>query len=159
MLLVKAEARDSAIAGKGLFLEQTVLKGTVVSLHGADAIVLTEQQYQHEQSIGNDLAIRTGIRWVGPYFLVSKSERPEAFINHSKDPSLLYHCGISFARRDLKPGDELTIDYSLFLAEKDVEGFEDSTAEAQVTGMPARDALLLSTEQLLRLLREVKEIR
>lgn len=159
MLLVKAVTRESEIAGKGLFVEEAVRKGTVVSLHAADATVLTEQEYQHEQRIGNELVIRTGIRWVGPYFLYAQEERPEAFINHSTDPSLLYHCGISFARRDLKPGDELTVDYSLFLAEDDVEGFHDSAEETQVTGLPPRDALISSTEQLLRLLREITEIR
>lgn len=157
--MVKAAARDSAIAGRGLFVEQAVSKGTVVSLHAADSVVLTEQEYQHEQRIGNELAIRTGIRWVGPYFLCAKEARPEAFINHSKDPSLLYHCGISFARRDLKPGDELTIDYSLFLAAEDVESFRDSAEEASVTGLPPKDALASSTEQLLRLLQEVDDIR
>ena len=90
----------------------------------------------------------------------AKEERPEAFINHSTDPSLLYHCGISFARRNLEPGDELTIDYSLFLAEEDVEGFRDSAkVRRELTGRPPREALISSTEQLLHLLREIPEIR
>src|SRR5690349_2716006 len=123
MLFIKAAVGESTISGKGLFVQEAVKKGTVVSIHAADSVILTEEQYQEEQRRGNELAIRTGIRWVGRYFLHAKEHQPEAFINHSKNPSLLYHCGISFARRDLGLGDELTIDYSLFLAEEDVEGF------------------------------------
>ncbi len=159
MLYIQAAVQDSAISGKGLFTRETVRKGTVVSIHAVDSVVVTEEQYQEEQRKGNELAIRTGIRWIGKYFLYAKEIRPEAFINHSANPSLLYHCGISFARRDLQPGDELTIDYSLFLAENDVESFNDSTKEMAVTGMPAKEALLASTEQLLRLLQEIPDIR
>ena len=158
MLLIQAAVEDSAISGKGLFARESVAKGAVVSIHAADAVVVTEKDYQEEQRKGNELAIRTGIRWVEKYFLYAKENRPEAFINHSTNPSLLYHCGISFARRDLQPGDELTVDYSLFLAEDDVESFCDSTKEATVRGMPPRKALLASTEQLLHLLREISEI-
>ena len=159
MLFVKAVVADSAISGKGLFAQDRVMKGTVVSLHAADSVVVTEEQYQDQQRKGNELAIRTGIRWVGNYFLYAKQNRPEAFINHSTNPSLLYHCGISFARRDLQIGEELTIDYSLFLAEEDVEGFGDSARETKVTGLPPKEALISSTEQLLRLLQEISEIR
>ena len=159
MLYIQAAVQDSAISGKGLFTREPVSKGTVVSIHAVDSVVVTEQQYQEEQRKGNELAIRTGIRWIGNYFLYAKEIRPEAFINHSTNPSLLYHCGISFARRDLQSGDELTIDYSLFLAENDVESFSDSSREMRVTGQPPKEALLASTEQLLRLLHEVSEIR
>jgi hypothetical protein len=159
MLLIQAAVGDSAISGKGLFTQEPVRKGTVVSIHAADSIVVTEEQYQEEQRKGNELAIRTGIRWIGKYFLYAREMRPEAYINHSTDPSLLYHCGISFARRDLPIGAELTIDYSLFLAEDDVDSFSDSARESDVTGLPPREALLNSTEQLLRLLNEISEIR
>jgi len=159
MLFVNAAVQDSAISGKGLFVKDPVRKGTVVSIHGADAVVLTEEQYQEKQRKGNQLVISTGIRWVGRYFLHAKESRPEAFINHSTDPSLLYHCGISFARRDLQPGDELTIDYTLFLAEEDVEGFSDVARGVPITGLAPREALIVSTEQLLRLLREIDDIR
>ncbi len=159
MLFIQAAVGDSAISGNGLFTQEPVRKGTVVSIHAVDSVVVTEEQYQEEQRKGNELAIRTGIRWVGKYFLYARESRPEAFINHSTNPSLLYHCGISFARRDLEPGAELTIDYSLFLAEEDVDSFSDSKVETQVTGLPPKEALLSSTQQLLRLLNEVSEIR
>ena len=158
MLFVDAEVRDSRIAGKGLFLRAPVAKGTVVSIHGAKAQLLTQAEYQEAQRQGHELAIRTGIRWVGRYFLHATEMPPEAYLNHSDDPALLYHCGISFARRDLAVGDELTVDYTLFLAEDDVEGFEDRATGRMLYGLPPRDSLLRSAEELVRILRDIDRI-
>lgn len=102
--------------------------------------------------------IRTGIRWVGRYFVHAKTIAADAYINHSNDPSLLYHCGVSFARRDLEAGDELTIDYRLFLAEDDEAAFCDVATGEMVRGLPPKEALLKSGGQLAKLLREIDEI-
>jgi SET domain-containing protein len=158
MLLVDAEVRESKIAGSGLFLRSPVPKGTVVSIHAADAKLLTQAEYQEEQRNGNELAIRSGIRWVGRYFLRARKMPPESYINHSDEPTLLYHCGISFARRNLDTGDELTIDYTWFLAEDDVEGFRDVATGRTLFGLPPKEALIESSEQLVQLLREIEEI-
>jgi SET domain-containing protein len=101
---------------------------------------------------------RSGIRWVGRYFLHAKKMPVESFINHSDNPTLLYHCGVSFAYRDLAAGDELTIDYTTFLAEDDVEGFEDVHTGRMLFGLPPREALLKTAERLVQLLREIDEI-
>lgn len=68
MLFIQAAVGDSAISGKGLFAQEPVRKGTVVSIHAVDSVVVTEEQYQEEQRKGNELAIRTGIRWVENIF-------------------------------------------------------------------------------------------
>jgi SET domain-containing protein len=158
MLFVDAEVRESRIAGRGLFLRSSVRKGAVVSIHAVDAQLLTQAEYQEEQRKGNALAIRGGIRWVGRYFLHAKRMPPESYINHSDDPTLLYHCGISFARRDLDAGNELTIDYATLLAEDDIEGFRDAATGRMLSGLPPKEALLRSAEQLVQLLREIEEI-
>jgi len=158
MLLVDAEVRESPIAGSGLFLRAPVRKGAIVSIHAVDAKLLTQAEYQEEQRKGNELAIRSGIRWVGRYFLRARAMPPESYINHSDAPALLYHCGISFARRDLSSGDELTIDYTGFLAEDDVEGFCDVATGRTLFGLPPREALLRSSQELVRLLTEIEEI-
>jgi uncharacterized protein len=157
-MFVDVEVRESHIAGSGLFLRAPVRKGTIVSIHGAGAQLLTEDEYQEEQRKGNELAIRTGIRWVGRYFLHAKQMPVESYINHSDDPTLLYHCGVSFARKDLKTGDELTIDYRLFLAEDDEDSFVDARTGQVLLGLPPKEALLRSSEQLVQLLREIDEI-
>ena len=158
MLFVDAEVRESKIAGSGLFLRSPVRKGSVVSIHAVDAQLLTQAEYQEEQRKGNELAIRSGIRWVGRYFLHAKKMPVESYINHSDDPTLLYHCGVSFARRDLDAGDELTIDYTWFLAEDDEEGFCDIATGRMLTGLPPKEALLKSGERLVQLLREIEEM-
>jgi N-carbamoylputrescine amidase len=157
MLLVDAEVRESNIAGRGLFLRSPVRKGAVVSIHAADAQLLTQAEYQEEQRKGNELAIRSGMRWVGRYFLHAKKMPVESYINHSDEPTLLYHCGVSFARRDLDAGDELTIDYRLLLAEEDVEVFRDIASGRMLFGLPPKEALLRSAEELVHLLRELDE--
>jgi hypothetical protein len=156
-MFVDVEVRDSSIAGSGLFLRAPVRKGTIVTIHAADAQLLTEDEYQEAQRQGNELVVRTGIRWVGRYFLHAREMKVESYINHSDDPALLYHCGVSFARRDLEPGDELTIDYRLILAENDVDSFVDS-GSGPVSGLSPKEALLRSSEQLVQLLREIDEI-
>lgn len=158
MLFVDAEVRESRIAGSGLFLRSSVKKGAVVSIHGVDAKLVTQAEYQEEQRKGNDLAVRSGVRWVGRYFLYAKAMPVESYINHSDDPTLLYHCAISFARTDMKPGDELTIDYRTFLAEDDVEGFEDMATGRMLFGLPPKEALLKSSTELVKLLQEINEI-
>lgn len=152
MLTIKTEVKESTIAGKGIFALQFVPKGTVVSIHGFNAGVLTQSQYQEEQKNNNELVIRSGVRWVGNYFLYDRVDTIESYINHSDDPSLLYHCGISFAKRDLNIGDELTIDYTLFLAEDDVEGFTDVNSGKHLHGLSPKESLLKSSFQLVDLL-------
>jgi len=158
MLLVDAAVRESKIAGSGLFLKAPVRKGAVVAIHGVDAGLLTQAQYQEEQRKGNELVIRSGVRWVGRYFLYAKEMPVTSYINHADNPTLLYHCGISFARRDLQPGDELTIDYTTILAEDDVEGFRDVATGRELFGLPPKQALLKSAEQLVGLLREIDDM-
>jgi hypothetical protein len=158
MLFVRTAVQQSKIAGEGLFLTEPVRKGRIVSIHAANAEILTQSEYQREQGSGSELVLRSGIRWVGQYFLCAQAMPTESYMNHSDDPSLLYHCGISFARRDLGPGDELTIDYTLFLAEDDITGFVDVTTGRALNGRPPREALIASAKQLVELLEGVDEM-
>ncbi|MGA3097107.1 MAG: SET domain-containing protein [Bryobacteraceae bacterium] len=158
MLFIDAEVRDSKIAGSGLFVRSPVPKGAIVSIHAVDAQLLTQAEYQEEQRKGNELVTRSGIRWVGRYFLHARKMPVESFINHSDDPTLLYHCGVSFANRDLAAGDELTIDYATILAEDDAEGFRDAATGRMLFGLPPKAALLKSAEHLVELLRQIDEI-
>ena len=158
MLFIDAEVRESKIAGNGLFLRSPVCKGAVVSIHAAGAQLLTQAEYLEEQRRGNELVTRSGIRWVGRYFLHAGMMPVESFINHSDNPTLLYHCGVSFACRDLGAGDELTIDYTTLLAEDDVQGFRDAATGKMVFGLPPKAALLKSAERLVQLLRQLDDI-
>ena len=86
----------SGIHGKGLFAGKTILQGTIIGwLNGRPS--------------SND----------GPYVLwISACEGIEVlcnlkYINHADDPNACYYDDLSVvALRDIKPGDEITHNYS-----------------------------------------------
>lgn len=157
MLFFRTTSGSSTIAGSGLFIQEPAPRGAVVSIDAVDVKVFNEEQYKQAQRDGDIVAIRNGTRWVGPYFQCPWDNRQESYINHSSEPNLLYHCGVFFARRDILVGEELTVDYSLFLAENDVERFTDSATGEEVLGHTAADSLLISTRELLRILEHQTE--
>ena len=68
---------------------------------------------------------------------------------------MLYHCGLFIAKQDIKPGDELTVNYQYFLAENGVYSFSDNETEKLVNGLPPKIALLKSAQELVQLLEEL----
>lgn len=157
MLYVKYEVRPSEINGKGLFLLESVQKGQIIALSVTDANYSTEREYQEEQSKGDDLMIMTAVRYVGKHFIYTTFIEDEDYINHSENPTVLYHCGICFAKKDLKPGDELTVDYRYYLAENDFHRFTDIITGAEIDGYSPKQSLLRSSIELLEILKDVSE--
>ena len=154
MLLIKTEVKESPIQGLGLFAAENAKKGQLLGVFSYQADILTEKEYQDEQRKGNELIILSAVRWIGEIFLTSDHIGPEERINHSSDPSMLYHCGLCFARRDINAGDELTADYKYFLAVDDVFKFKDSENTELVDGYDSHSALLDSARELVQLLEE-----
>ncbi len=154
MLLVKAKVKDSEISGKGLFALEKIPKSTIVAIYGADAELITEEEYLEKQKQGDKLVAQTGVRWAGKYFLIGAEITDEDFMNHSEIPSLLYHCGVCFALRDIEPGEELTVDYKYFLAKHEVCGFKDKESGNDIKRLSGRDAMLDSAKELIKLLEE-----
>lgn len=153
MLFYMTQVKNSGIHKKGLFLLEPVKKGEIIGILTKDCGIMTESDYQREQAKGNKVIIMTAVRLAGRYFLYGDSIGNEEYINHSENPSMLYHCGICTAIRDLSPGDELTVNYRFFLAENDVHAFFDCKTGKKVDGLSARDALIQSAEELIDLLR------
>jgi SET domain-containing protein len=151
MIFFKTEVRESGTHGEGLFLLEPVKKGEIIGILTHGCGIMTEDEYQRQQAENNKIIIMTAVRWVGKYFLYGDAIGSEEFINHSSDPTMLYHCGVCFATRDLLPGDELTADYGYFLAEKDVFAFSDNATGRPVDGISGREALLRSARELIRL--------
>ena len=158
MLYMDTELRESKISGLGLFTLVSVRKGSVVANFGHDCELISEKGYQEEQKKGNELLIKSGVRWVGKNFLYNNQIGNEEYINHSNQPTLLCHCGVCFATKDLEPGDELTIDYRYLLAEKDINAFEDEASGQFIDGLPPKEALLNTAQQLLKLVLEVSSV-
>ena len=155
IIFIKTEIKKT-ITGKGLFSLEFVKKGSLIANFAQDAKgIITEEEYQLEQKKGNQLIIMSAIRWVDKYFLYGDYIGSEEYINHSYEPSMLYHCGICIAARDMKPGDELTVNYQYFLAENDLSSFSDHKTGKLVDGLPPKIALLKSAQELVKLLTEL----
>ena len=146
--------------GKGLFPEEEIPKGSIVGNFALGIKDwLSEDEYQKRQEEGDELIIMSGVRLVGRCFVYNGEIGHEEYINHSEDPSLLYHCGVCITRKALTPETEFTIDYGLLLASGDVTHFEDAHTGVDVNGLQPMEALLKSTRQLLELLESTAEIR
>ena len=152
MLFVKASVRKSAIAGLGLFIEQDLERGEAAVIFSHGLQIIPEKNYLECTLAGDDLIIRTGCRWLNGSFIYRESGiEDEDFVNHSQDPNMLYHCGICFARRDIKSGEELTLDYK-YLLSADEPGFYDSLTGVYVKGVSGRECLVQSARELVEIL-------
>jgi hypothetical protein len=135
-------------AGQGLFLERPVTKGKII-VAPADVrqTVTIERLLQEPDLPGAD----TSIRWFEDIATLSPEDHDERFINHSFNPTGLWHLGFIFALQDLAPGAELTIDYRHILAPGHSAGFADSLTGRDITGIPWPDSIRESTSALHRL--------
>jgi SET domain-containing protein len=154
MLFYETEVQESPVSGRGLFAKDFIPKGAVIGdlTHGASLI--TEAEYQEAQRRGEHVIIMSAVRLVGKYFIFGHEITKEEYINHSEDPTMLYHCGLALARRDIAAGEELTVNYKYFLAKDDVGRFTDSATGRLVDGVDGRQTMIESCKELLNLLRD-----
>jgi hypothetical protein len=155
VMFVNAEVRDSGVAGKGVFLVEPVQKGTVVGCFTLGSAVATEDEYVRACAERRNPLMRTGTRYVGRYFTYGNEAAAYTYMNHSFDPTLLLHCGVLFARRELGAGQELTIDYRYALDETDVGVYADSATGIEIRGYPAKESLLRTARELIELIQPI----
>jgi uncharacterized protein len=103
----RVDVRASGIDGNGLFARELIEQGAVVAmLRGrfmtdAEFEALTSEKYS-AAAVGENLHV------------LLDADDPVTFGNHSCDPNLWMGDAITVtARRDIQPGEELTIDYAL----------------------------------------------
>ena len=158
MLTVKTKVGNSPIQGLGLYADEFIPKGKLIGLFPYQADLLTEDEYQDAQRAGNEVIIWSAVRWIGNYFLTGTEIGSEERINHSSNPTMLYHCGLCFARENINIGEELTVDYRHFLAQNDVNKFKDSQKGGAtfVDGGDPTEILVESAKDLIALFKEVK---
>lgn len=112
----KARLKKSGIQGHGLFATGPIRKGEVVNICGG--AIITDKEYAAlEKDYGEFLfhyatQIADGFYLLGG--LVQEELEDDDFINHSCNPN----CGLNgqiavAAMRDIKKGEELTIDYAM----------------------------------------------
>jgi len=115
---VKAEIRISETEGRGLFARERIAKGEIVSVRGGHIITR-----QVEEKI-----IKPDGYWGYPIadeFVLAPLNTQEIesvmmFLNHSCEPNVGILGQIIFvAMRDIDSGEELTIDYAMFGADKE----------------------------------------
>lgn len=148
MILPRYRIAASGIggAGKGLFLEEDVAAGRVIT--APDTI---DQTWSLGQLI-SDPALKTQLyasaRWFEDRYTVSPDWPDECYLNHSFAPTGLWHLGFVFASRDLPAGTEITIDYRHLLPPGQEEDFLDSQTGEKIVGLSWAESLAMSTRAL-----------
>ncbi|HVF35926.1 MAG TPA: SET domain-containing protein [Candidatus Saccharimonadia bacterium] len=145
-------ASPIAGAGKGLFLAEPVARGRIVV--APDAIPRTYGFDEIEAAPNRDEILPSAVRWFEDRYTVTPDWPDECFVNHSFEPTGLWHLGFIFAAIDLEIGDELTVDYRHLLGEGQEESFRDTRTGGRIVGFAWVDSLQRSTDALRRLLAE-----
>ena len=159
MILSRTKIKKSAIAGKGLFAMVNIPKKSVVFIFPVlkNLQIITEKDFNRSWVTKNptkrDLVIRkSGVRYIKDYFLYCvKDEKKTLYFNHSDHPNILYHCGIGFAKQNIKKNAELTVDYRYFDTSKS-DNFINVETRKKVRKYNSDYLLKKSTQELLDLL-------
>lgn len=148
MIIQKYRVAASRIpgAGKGLFLEQPVARGSVIvaPTEIRNVHLLT---HAHLETMPRELQ-STSIRWFEEYCTVDPDWNDECYFNHSFEPNGLWHLGFVFALGNLDAGAELTIDYRMLISEGDTPGFNDALTGQEIRGFSWRESLQRSSTLL-----------
>lgn len=152
MILPSYHIAPSAIhgAGKGLFLDEKVAAGRIIS--APDAI---NQTYRHADIIASPqlkAQLHASARWFEDRYTLSPDWPDECYINHSFSPNGLWHLGFVFALTELPIGTEITVDYRHLLPPGESEDFVDSATGETIIGLSWQESLVSSTRTLADLL-------
>jgi hypothetical protein len=114
----KIELRASTIHGKGTFASAPISRDEVVEIWGETSNADGTVEYTSDKATA-DAAEQQGkavMRWDTDLFSIEdKGADKGYFINHSCDSNLWFRDPFTVeARRDIEPGEELTLDYALF---------------------------------------------
>jgi hypothetical protein len=136
-------------AGKGLFLDEAVRAGSIVT--APDAI---DRTFRHADLDAPELARLkyASARWFEDRYTVSPDWPDECYINHSFRPNGLWHLGFVFALADLPAGSEITVDYRHLLPPGEAEDFADAATGERIVGLSWTESLASSTRALAALL-------
>ncbi|NRQ40951.1 SET domain-containing protein-lysine N-methyltransferase, partial [Nonomuraea sp. NN258] len=105
LLTPKAEPRHSPIHGTGLFAVERIHRDEVVMRLGGQ--VIDDETLASLTPPYSSLTVAEGVH------LLLDPAHPVRYGNHSCDPDLWHHDATTvIARRDIAPGEELTLDYA-----------------------------------------------
>lgn len=133
-----------------MFLDQPVARGRVVT--APDGI---SRAYAFDEVLalpGARELLQATARWFEDRYTVTPEWPDECFINHSFEPSALWHLGFVFAVADLPAGSEITVDYRHLLAPGQEEDFRDARTDSPIVGFTWAESLRASTCALAALI-------
>jgi hypothetical protein len=134
-------------AGKGLFLDETVAAGRILT--APDAI---ERTYDAAELAARPELAYASARWFEDRYTLAPEWPDECYINHSFEPTGLWHLGFVFALAELPAGTEITVDYRHLLPPGQAEDFIDAASGERIIGFDWAQSLASSTRALSRLL-------
>jgi hypothetical protein len=152
MILPRYHIGPSSIAGagKGLFLDERVACGRLITAPDAIPRVYTFEEILERPEAANLLAAT--VRWFEDRYTITPEWPDECYINHDFEPTGLWHLGFVFAAADLAAGTEITVDYRHLLAPGQQEEFLDARSGRPLSGFTWRESLTAYTSALAALL-------
>lgn len=152
MILPRYHVAPSRIpgAGKGVFLDEPVARGRVLTAPDAIPRVWTLDEIAARPDAAR--LFESSVRWFEDRYTVTPEWPDECFINHSFTPTGLWHFGFVVALDDLPAGAEVTVDYRHLLGPGEDAGFRDAASGEAIIGLAWKESLRRSTTALLELI-------
>jgi hypothetical protein len=138
------------LAGQGLFLTRAVARGAVVIAPDQVHTMMPEARLRAYPE--DSIEVRSSVRWFEDWYSITPEWSDECYVNHSFNPTGLWHLGFIFALRDLPAGTELSIDYRLVIGSGETMPFADSVSGQPIVGLPWAECLRQSTRLLAELM-------
>jgi hypothetical protein len=148
MILPRYHIAPSRIAGagQGLFLDELVARGSLIT---APDDIRKVYKWSDVQALPDAAALLAStVRWFEDRYTVTPEWPDECYINHSFAPCGLWHLGFVFALDDLATGTEITVDYRHLLAPGQEEDFLDAVSGERIIGYTWLQSMQTSTAQL-----------
>jgi hypothetical protein len=146
----RVEVSTIAGAGKGLFIDEPVARGRV--LIAPDNVHTVWPESKLRQYAADSIEVESSVRWFEDRFSLTPEWSDECYVNHSFSPNALWHLGFVFALRDLRPGEEITMDYRHVIGAGERMPFHDGETGREIVGLPWNECLRDSATQVAALL-------
>ena len=117
MIIVKTKLDKSLISGIGLFADQIILKGDLIwKMTSISVFKISPAKYEELSQIEKNFILEKDYYWLDEYGNYSIPIDDSRFVNHSNDPNIIEtDHNFCVASRDIKPNEELTIDYKTLI--------------------------------------------
>lgn len=151
MILPRYSVADSRIplAGKGLFVDESVSRGRVILAPDNIHTVWPESRLRTHPA--DSVEVHSSVRWFEDRFSLTPEWSDECYVNHSYTPTALWHLGFVFALTELAPGTEVTMDYRYVIGDGEQMPFKDSVTGRPIIGLPWNEVMYQTSSQLAAL--------